>query len=133
MSTPHQASRSSAELGQGSLAMRVSQKSSDFVSSSLPLNSTIDGLNTSTATLPAEDASVVRTPSLRSRYVAPVTPDTSAGPSFSPGQLAPETVQSTPTDVGPQAQADPIQPTVQDDVESQVSSSSRTRASNRTR
>ena len=114
----------------------MSQKSSALVPSSLPLDSTIDGLNasnTSMATLPAEDTSVVRNPSLRSQYVAWVTPDTLAGPTSSPGQLVPESVQPIPTDVGPQAQADTKKLTVQDDVESQVSSSSSTRASNRTR
>ena len=95
----------------------------------VPLNAS----NTSVATLPAEDTSVVRTPSLRSRYVAPVTSDKSAGPSSSPGQSSPETAKRIPNNAWSQTQADPIQPTVQDDVESQVSSSSSIRASNRNR
>ena len=119
MSTPHEASKTAAQLCQGSSARFVPQTPSTFMPSSLPLDSNLDGPNASNisvATLPAEDTSAVRTPSLRSRYVAPMTPDKSAGPSSSLGQWATETVKPVPT----QKQADPIQPTVQDDLESHI-------------
>ena len=136
MSTPHHASKTSSALCQGSSAMPVPQTPFTFMPSSLPLDSTLDGLNalnTSVTTLPAEDTSAVRTPSQRSRYVAPMTRDKSAGPSSSPGQSATETVKPVPINAGTQKQADPIQSTLQDDVESQISSSSSTRASDRNR
>ena len=146
MSTPHQTSKSSTVQGQGSPAILVSKVPSTLQPSSVPLDSTIDSLdasNTSMATLPAEDTSATRTPSLRSRYVvlAPPkqlvseksSPDQLAGPSCSSQQVIPQTVNPTSTDIDPQTKAAQIQPVTQDDVDSQVSSSSSTRAPKRTR
>ena len=95
------------------------------------------------ATLPAEDTSATRTPSLRLRYVVPASPkqpvseksspDKLAGSSCLSQQVMPQTVNPTSTDIDPQTKAAPIPPVTQDDVDSLVSSSSSTRASNRTR
>ena len=102
----------------------------------LPLDSPLGGLNasnTSVVTLPAADTEALRNFTLRSRYIAPMVPDNSAGPSSSPGPVMTEIAKTGPTTSRSLKQANPTQPTVQDDVELQTSSSSSARASGRNR
>ena len=133
MSTPQPTSKTSSATLQGSSTNLVPQTPSTLMHSSLPLDSPLGNLkasNTSVATLHAADTAAS---TLRSRYTAQTIPDNSAGPSSSPGPEATDLAKPGPSTSESLVQAKPAQPTVQDDVESQTSSSPSAGASGRHR